>query len=100
MAAVEDEMTAKTIEKTDAVIGFNFENGVSFIKGAEEKPEFTVSEGAYYTIHFYCESINKYFYSYEELEAGYTYSLVVTVNENDLYNGNDGADWRWFRLKD
>ena len=86
--------------KQNAVVTFNFEKGDSFTKGADEKPEFTISEGADYTYHFYCEAKDQSFNTYEELEAGYSYSLVVTVNENDLYYANDGADWCWFNLVD
>ena len=91
-------------EKTNAVVTFNFDNSATFTVGDEEKPSFTISEGADYTYHYYCEvkadaGETHIFYSYEELEPGYNYSLVVTVNENDLFYGNDGKDWRWFSLK-
>ena len=88
--------------KVDAEITFNFVNGDSFIKGAEEKPEYTVSEGAEVEIYYYSEERDlagetATFYSYEELIPGYAYSLNVKVLENDIYNA--GSAWRWFRLE-
>ena len=94
MIAIEDEMTP--IERVDAELNFNYENGAVFTKGADRKPEFTVSEGADYTYHFYCEAKDQSFETYEELEAGYSYSLVVVINENNLYNYK--RDFRWFTL--
>ena len=97
---VHDEMLP--VEKVDPEIAFNFENGATFITGEELRPEFTVSEGANYESHFYCEAKDlagevAEFKTYEELEAGFTYSLVVTVSESA--NFNYARQFRWFRLK-
>ena len=89
-------------EKAVAEITFNFENGATFTKGAEEKPEYTVSEGADVEIYYYSEERDlagetATFYSYEELIPGYPYSLNVVVKENDLFKASSA--WKWFRLE-
>ena len=83
--------------KVDPEIKFSYENGTTFIKGEGAKPEFTVSEGAVYTTHYYCEAKDATFATYEELEAGYAYSLVVTVEENETYKAKSA--FAWFHLK-
>ena len=90
-------LVAPVAEKVDPEITFSYENGTTFTKGADVKPGFTVSEGAVYTTHYYCEAKDATFATYEELEAGYAYSLVVTVTESDKYNAKSA--FAWFRLE-
>ena len=68
--------------KTEAEVTFNYEAGTTFYIGDETKPTVTISEGADYVITY--ESESGYNSTEYPTEAG-TYSLVVTINENDLY---------------
>ena len=94
-------LEAPSLDKANPVITFNYESGASFTVGASEKPEVTVSEGATYTTHFSCEEKQKagetyIFDTYEELEPGFAYSLVVEVIADDNFNG--AKEYRWFNL--
>ena len=80
--------------KEDAVVTFNYEPGETFVIGGAERPTVTVSEGADYVITY--ESESGYNSTEFPQEAG-AYSLVVTVNENDLFKAS--KKWLWFRLE-
>ena len=66
------------------LLGLNKENSMYYIGGAE-RPTVTVSEGADYVITY--ESESGYNSTEFPTEPG-TYSLVVTVNENDLFKAD------------
>ena len=83
------------ITKEDAVVTFNYEPGETFVIGGAEQPTVTVSEGADYVITYSSEESG--YNSTEFPTVAGTYSLVVTINENDLYKEN--KVWRWFRLE-
>jgi len=82
------------VEKLNPEIVFNYEAGKTFYIGGEEKPTATVSEGADYEFRY--SSDESGYDSTEFPTVAGTYSLVVTVTENDTYNAGKG--WLWFRL--
>ena len=61
--------------------------------GSSDRPTVTVSEGADYVITY--ESESGYNSTEFPTEPG-AYSLVVTVNENEVYKAS--KQWLWFRL--
>jgi len=82
------------IEKQTPTITFNYTGGTTFVIGSDKRPTVTVSEGADYEITYSSDSTG-YNSSEYPTEPG-TYSLVVTVNENDLYTYK--KVWLWFKL--
>ena len=92
MAANEDEMTP--VERVDPEITFNFTPGTTYTIGAEEKPTATVSEGADYVVTYSSDTTG--YNSTEYPTVAGTYSIVVTVNQNDQYNYKKAH--QWFRL--
>ena len=84
---------AEPSTKAAAEITFNYEGGTTYYIGGTERPTVTVSEGADYVITY--ESEAGYNSTEFPTEPG-TYSLVVTVNENDLFKAD--KKWLWFRL--
>ena len=82
-------------EKSVPEIVFNYNAGKTFYLSSLERPTVTVSEGADYVIT-YSSDTTGYNSTQFPTEAG-VYSLVVTVNENDLFNAD--KKWRWFRLE-
>lgn len=88
-------------DKIDPAVKFNFEAGAVFSLSSTDRPMVTISEGADYTTHFSCEAKQLkgetyIFNTFEELEPGYNYSLVVSIKENDLFNADE--KWCWFKL--
>ena len=71
-------------EKKNPEIVFNYEAGKTFYIGGEEKPTAPVSEGADYEFRY--SSDESGYDSTEFPTVAGTYSLVVTVTENDTYN--------------
>ena len=79
--------------KAEAEITFNYEAGTEYMIGSSDRPTVTVSEGADYVITY--ESESGYNSTEFPTEPG-AYSLVVTVNENEVYKAS--KQWLWFRL--
>lgn len=88
-------------EKQNAIVTFSYNPGAVFSLSLTDRPMVTISEGADYTIHFSCEAKQLkgetyIFNTFEELEPGYNYSLVVSIKENNLFNADE--KWCWFKL--
>ena len=78
-----------TLPKPEIV--FDFDPGTKFTIGSDVKPGVTVSEGADYTIH-YSSDTTGYNSTEYPTEPG-TYSIVVTVNDNENYSGDFKHQW-------
>lgn len=75
-------------------ITFNYSGGTTFYIGSEERPTVSVSEGADYVITYSSDSSG--YNSTEFPTVPGTYSLVVTVHENETFSS--GKAWLWFKL--
>lgn len=80
--------------KETPTITFDYAAGTTFYIGSDVRPSATVSEGADYTITFSSDTSG--YNSTEYPTVAGTYSLVVTVQENDKFSY--AKVWRWFRL--